>query len=250
MPPQSSLTRLAREFPILTFYLLACAFTWSLLPFAGASLAFSLLALFGPAIAALGVVALQGTDARRALRARMVRWRVPLRLYLAALLAPLAISAAASSLELLWGASGPIRLQPLSPLDAVVFVLVVGEEVGWRGFALPLLLTRFGPWSASIRLGLLWALWHLPLFYIAGMPQFGNSFPAYATYTVALSLLMTMLAQRTAGSVVLATLFHGAVNAIRLVNQAADAGQRAWGDAVAYGVIAVLLGAVAWRRRT
>jgi membrane protease YdiL (CAAX protease family) len=102
------------------------------------------------------------------------RERFSARWYLLAVLLPLPISALAGGLESLWGAPGPTERQPISTLGIVVFVLVLGEEIGWRGFALPHLLTRSGPWIASFILGTLWALWHLPLFFIAAIPQFGK----------------------------------------------------------------------------
>ena len=129
-------------------------------------------------------------------------------------------------------------------------MLVVGEEIGWRGFALPLLLERFGPWSASAVLGLMWALWHLPLFYMPGMPQYGTPFFSYVPYLIALSIILTVLAQKTRGSVAVATLFHGAVNTLGFVTVGADAVLRGWGNALSYGTVAILVSFFAWRRRS
>lgn len=220
-----------------------------MLPFARASVAVALLALFGPAAAALITAALGGGQELRDLGTRVTQWRVPARWYLLTSLLPLPISALASGLEYLLGAYGPIHRQPISTLGVVVFVMVVGEEIGWRGFALPRLLARFGPWSASAILGALWALWHLPLFYLAGMPQFGNPFLPYVGYTIALSIILTFLAQNTRGSVVIATLFHGAVNTLGFVNAGANPTQKGWGNAVSYGLVALIVGAAAWNRR-
>jgi membrane protease YdiL (CAAX protease family) len=131
---------------------------------------------------------------------------------------------------------------PISVLSAMVFVLVAGEEIGWRGFALPLLLERFGPWLASVLLGSMWALWHLPLFFMPSMPQFGTPFASYVPYLIALSIILTWLMQRTGGSVILATLFHGAVNTFGVVTIGTDAIVRGWGNAIAYGVAAGIIG--------
>jgi membrane protease YdiL (CAAX protease family) len=109
-------------------------------------------------------------------------------------------------------------------------------------------LTRLAPWRASVVLGVVWALWHLPLFYLAGMPQYGSPFMAFVAYTTALSIILTILSQHTGGSVVIATLFHGAVNTFLFVNASATPGQRGWGNAVSYGVVAAAAAPVAWRK--
>jgi membrane protease YdiL (CAAX protease family) len=243
-----AIASVVRRWPLTTFFGLTVAFTWALLPLAGTSIAFSLIALCGPAAAALATAALLGFAELNALRGRVMRWRVPGRWYLLALVLPLPASALASGLAYLAGAAGPVRFQEISALQAVVFVLVAGEEIGWRGFALPILLTRFSPWRASGVLGVVWALWHLPLFYMPEMPQYGSPFAPFVAYTVALSLILTVLARQTAGSVVIATLFHGAVNTLGFVNAAATPAMRGWGNAVSYGLAALIVSVVASRR--
>lgn len=236
--------RLAERYPLGVFTVLACALTWALLPLAAQQPIVGVVALLGPAVAALTTAVLSGGDAVVRLRERVVRWRVSWRWYLVALLLPLPISLLAVLVQQRLGASGPIALAPLSLLGMVVFVMVLGEEIGWRGFALPLLMERVGPTMASLVLGVIWACWHLPLFVMASMPQYGTPFLAYTIYTIALSVLLTFLALRTRGSVVIATLFHGAVNTFILVNESATAVQRGWGNAVAFGGAALLV--MAW----
>lgn len=235
------MVHLAQRWPLATFSTLSFAFTWALLPFAQRTIFASLLALLGPAAAAAVTAAMGGAQERRDLGARLLRWRLPWTVYAVALLLPLPISAARSVLEWAAGAEGPIRFQPVSGLGLVVFVLVAGEEIGWRGFALPRLLERTGPWAASVAVGLLWALWHLPLFFMPEMPQFGTPFVSFVPYLIALSILLTHLAQATNGSVLIATLFHGAVNTFGVVNVAAEASLRGWSNAVAYGTAAALV---------
>jgi membrane protease YdiL (CAAX protease family) len=234
---------------IVTFFGLAFLFTWALLPAARTSTVIGLIALFGPAAAALIAAALAGREQLHHLASRTTLWRVPVRWFIIALAFPLLISALASSLEYVGGARGTIELQRIPALSAVVFVLVIGEEIGWRGFALPQLLTRFAPWSASVILGVAWALWHLPLFFLPGMPQFGSPFPSFVIYTIALSVILTFLSQHTRGSVIIATLFHGAVNTFLLVNRAASPELRGWVNAASYGAVALLIGVLAWRRK-
>jgi membrane protease YdiL (CAAX protease family) len=89
-----------------------------------------------------------------------------------------------------------------------------GEELGWRGFALPRLAASFGLGGASILLGILWATWHLPLFLIEfpGSDTFGQSFPLYALQVTAISVTMAWLWASTRGSLLPVMLFHAAVN--------------------------------------
>jgi membrane protease YdiL (CAAX protease family) len=226
---------------------LAFLFTWSLLPVAATSIAVSLVALCGPAVAALVVTAGGSREERQHFFTRVTDWRIAPPWYLVALLLPLPITAFRSGLEYALGARGGVELQAISALGVVVFFLVAGEEIGWRGFALPRLLPRFGPLGASAVVGIVWAFWHLPLFYIPAMPQFGTPFPAFIVYTIALSVLLTFLALQSRGSVVIATLFHGAVNTIGVVNTAAGPSLRGWSNALSYGVAALLVVA-SWER--
>lgn len=87
-----------------------------------------------------------------------------------------------------------------------------GEEIGWRGYALPRLAARFGLGPASILLGLIWAFWHIPQFFIREADTYGQSFIVYALQVTALSVAMTWLYARTDGSLLLVMLMHSAVN--------------------------------------
>ena len=238
----------AVRWPLATFFIVACAFTWLLLPFTQVSVLPGLVALLGPAVAAVVTSVLRGAEAWRDLRVRMTTWRAPLRWYAVALALPVAVSLLRTGIELLAHAPRTVGFMEVSPLSAIVFVLVAGEEIGWRGYALPLLLARFGPLLASVILGVMWAVWHFPLFFMPAMPQYGTPFFSYIPYLVALSIILTWLWQRTKGSVVLATLFHGAVNTFGVVTVGTDAILRGWGNAVSYGIAAIIIGLLSWKR--
>ena len=90
--------------------------------------------------------------------------------------------------------------------------LQAGEEIGWRGYALPRLADRFGLARASLMLGLLWACWHLPLFLLPGHPNYGQSFPTFLLGGVGLSVAIAWLYANSKGSVLLPMLMHSAVN--------------------------------------
>lgn len=87
-----------------------------------------------------------------------------------------------------------------------------GEELGWRGYALPRLSARFGMGPASVLLGLVWAVWHLPLFYIPNTDTTGQPFLPYAVAVTALSVAMAWLWGHTRGSLLLVMLMHAAIN--------------------------------------
>jgi len=111
---------------------------------------------------------------------------------------------------------------------ATVFSLVIGgqagEEIGWRGYALPRLMERFGFGGAGVLLGVIWAVWHLPLFFIPGGDTYGQSFPLYLLQVTALCVAMTWLYVHTNGSLLLAMLMHSAVNQSKDIVPSAVAG--------------------------
>ena len=87
-----------------------------------------------------------------------------------------------------------------------------GEELGWRGYALPRLTRRFGLGAASALLGVLWAIWHLPLFFIAATDTTGQSLPFYVLTVTAISVALGWLYAGTGGSLLLVMLMHAAAN--------------------------------------
>ncbi len=86
----------------------------------------------------------------------------------------------------------------------------LGEEPGWRGFALPRLQALLGPGRASFLLGILWAVWHLPLFLTKAWSS--SNFPTYVLIVTGLSFLMTFLFNLSGGSVVIAVATHAFFN--------------------------------------
>jgi membrane protease YdiL (CAAX protease family) len=224
------------------FYVIACAATAALTMLLDVSIVFGLAALFGPAIGAVIVTrAASGRAGVSDLLRRTVRWRVGLGWYVVAILITEAVTLAAAAAPALWG--GPVRIEhlPLDGLKVALFVTVVGEEIGWRGFALPRLMAYWRATPASVILGLMWGLWHLPTFFLAGTAQSQFPFPAYLLYTTALSVLMTWLFFRTQGSVFFATVFHGCVNTFVVTNPALEPATLHWLQAGSYAAAALLV---------
>ena len=113
------------------------------------------------------------------------------------------------------------KLPPLSPLQLVLSIvpmfivigLINGEELGWRGFALPRLQAKYNALTSSLILGVIWTIFHLPLFFtVTGSSQADWSFVSFLISTVAMSVLYTWMYNNTRGSVLMAYLFHAAAN--------------------------------------
>ena len=158
------------------------------------------------------------------------------------------------------GILGNSRLvsSPLALLLFTIQIAVLGpisEEFGWRGFALDALLARWRPLGASLILGILWAFWHLPLFFIAGTAQanYANplrEFPIFALVTIALAFIFTWLYLGTGRSLWSALLLHFTINFCAsfwatLANDGLS-GRLLW---AAISVGAAILVAIGWRRR-
>src|SRR5262245_59367437 len=125
--------------PVASYLAVAFAFSWTFTVLVSVSVAFGLLALFGPALGAVVVSWADGTLPE--LRSRITAWRVPLRWYAVAFLLPFAVAATALAIYVAIGNPAP-GLGSISAIEVVIFVLVIGEEIGWRGFLQPRLRDR------------------------------------------------------------------------------------------------------------
>jgi membrane protease YdiL (CAAX protease family) len=177
----------------------------------------------GPFLAAFIMTgSTEGRAGIRRLLRRIVLWRVGLQWYLFALVGIPAITVLGAIL--LPGVMASFRAPALSWVltYAVSFVVAfviggpLGEEPGWRGFALPRLQQLCGPLVGTLVLGPLHVLWHLPYFFI---PEWGTprdtilEVSCYVLSGVALTFVYTWLLNRTKGSVLLAILAHTSVDA-------------------------------------
>jgi membrane protease YdiL (CAAX protease family) len=119
---------------------------------------------------------------------------------------------------ILWALNGawpPFGTEPWYVMAvAVLFSTPVqaGEELGWRGYALPRMAARMGLGPASVVLGVVWAAWHLPLFVVAVGDTFHQSFPVYLLQVTAMSVVMAWLYWRTGRALLLVMLLHAAAN--------------------------------------
>jgi membrane protease YdiL (CAAX protease family) len=165
---------------------------------------------FGPAAAAMIVAGLEGSGVRALLRPLGV-WRVGLRWYLAALGLPGGIFVVAAAAYNLCGHREPLLYPPNeAAFLAALVVFSIGEEIGWRGFALPRLRAWCGPVATSGIIGVLWTAWHIPMLTLQGVSPI--LYVALVPFMIGGSLLFTWIYQRTRGSLLLAVLTHAGVH--------------------------------------
>lgn len=243
-----------KSHPLVSFFLLTYAISWltlglvalashKLLPFSIPSVLTPLLLLVGscgPLLAALLLVAtITGKDDRRVFFRKWLTWRVGFQWYLVVLFEPALVTLLVLAVTSLLGgpsfnfAHPPIAQQSpfpfplpssISPwlLIGPLFLLggllggPLGEEPGWRGYALAKLQNRYSALGASLLLGILWAVWHLPFFFLLGTTESTTPFLFFALGMMANSILITWVYNHTRGSVLLAFLFHTALNTTEL----------------------------------
>jgi len=217
----------ARPSSLTAYFIATFAAAWALWMAAG-SLAPASLGptirglLFLPGVFAPGIVALcmtsrsDGPEGVRALLNRIFVWRVGMRWYVFALFSVAGAKLLAAAVyRLAQGAWPPFETLPWYVLLGATIpstLFQAGEEIGWRGYALPRLASRLGLGRASLIVGGLWAAWHLPFFYMPGTGMTGQPFLPYLLDVVAISVAIAWLYWRTGGSLLLAMIMHAAVN--------------------------------------
>jgi membrane protease YdiL (CAAX protease family) len=179
-------------------------------------------------------VDLDSGDYRTSLRSAFVRrgrrtrswpptcpWRVRWWWYPVVLVGPLVFSLIAARVAMLlgqpWPAVRPVALTLSVPALALTFLILMftdglAEELGWRGYLLPRLLSRYRAVAASLILGLGWWLWHLPLIWTAGAAIEGQPLWLLLADLLAKSLIFTYVFLGTQGSVLFAIMLHASTN--------------------------------------
>jgi membrane protease YdiL (CAAX protease family) len=182
---------------------------------------FIIIGSFAPSIAGIAFTTfIDGREGIKKLFRRAIHWKVPVIWYIVALFATALIIFTAIGLNIILGGQIPefTRLFQYGYLFPAIFlqVLLLGgplqEEFGWRGYALPKLQDNHNAIFASAVIGILWGLWHLPLFWITYSNQFGFPLAGYLLYHIPFALLFTWISNNTNASLLLALLFHAAFN--------------------------------------
>ncbi len=169
------------------------------------------LAVWAPAIAAIAIITLDlGVAGLRGYLARLWLWRCSRAWWVFLLIGIPGVFYAGSALK----GNTLSELFPFSSFPALLAALFLGaikgpvEELGWRGFALPLLQRKLAPVWAALVLGVIWGLWHLPAFLLSGTQQSAWAFTPFFAGTIAISIIMTALFNASRGSILLAAFLH------------------------------------------
>jgi uncharacterized protein len=214
---------------LILFFLLACIPAWILmglfiaqnLDWFQPGLPFGPVLIIGswiPNIAAFVVITfiLKRKEGIRNLLQGWLKFKVPAFWYLVTLI-PVILSLVSILLyRILYGVS-PASEILFDPVDIFALLIIStitgasGEELGWRGFALPRLQTRMSALNASILLGVIWTMWHVPLWF-AGLGYERIPFTAYAILVMSSTILITWTCNNTGGSIVITSLFHLTMN--------------------------------------
>ena len=224
-----------RRLALPSFFALAFAISWAawlppaLAPGSGPDAATRLLGAFGPSLAAAAMtLALLGGAGLRRLLGGLIRWRVAFGWYAFALLQPPLFALAGLGVHVALGgtapdyrsaavysvlppeaaAAGPLFLALPYFLQQLLFSSPLGEEIGWRGFALPRLQPPLGALGASVVLGLVWGAWHLPLWLADAS---AGSLAVSFLEIIVQAVLFTWLYYGTGGSLLLCLAYHAAL---------------------------------------
>jgi membrane protease YdiL (CAAX protease family) len=217
---------LLHRHPLAVFFGCTYALSWALwaplvilgdgMPSA-AGLLLAVLGSLVPSTVGLVLTAkLHGPTGVRELLGRLLRFRVGARWYLAAFGLPLLVPLGLGISILVGGDAPTLDTTAVTVLAIFAFSIfpgsALGEELGWRGFALPRQQANHSALYSSLVIGLLWGCWHLPLYLLGRDNRPLGIFPAFVLAVIASSVLCTWLYNSTGGSLLIVVLYHAAAN--------------------------------------
>ena len=245
---------LVKRHPIITFFVLTYAISWGFLPIEAVGFMPG-----GPLLAALIVIPItQGWAGLRELGSRMIRWRVRWYWYVVAIGLPLAVVLLTAGLNVALGASAPsLAFGSVSTILLVFAVRLLnpgdgalGEEPGWRGFALPGLQSTLSPLVSTLILGVLVTGWHVPLLFLEEGGLQPSILVGYLLGTVAVTFWYSWLFNHTGGSVLITLVSHATQGTIKiesLWSASADVAQATLLFSVVASAVAIGLVAFDWK---
>ena len=169
-----------------------------------------ILAVYSPGIAGVFLVwRFYGLKGLGSFFRRLTLWRMPLVWWLFLILGIPVVFYTGAAIK--GTINDPFPFSPyFQALPALALALFLGpiEEFGWRGLALPLMQRKLSPFWAGLILGVIWALWHIPSFFLSGMPQTAWAAGPYFLGIIALSVILTPMFNSARGSLLIAVLYH------------------------------------------
>lgn len=237
-----SLQQALRQHPLFAFFFMAYAFSWIvLIPFVLSewdilpkvfTFAFVLNPFVGPALAGcIMAYVTEGSAGVLRLLRRCIQWRAGWQWYMLILLGIpalflLGISALPGALASFGGIPPHFLVTYMVTFVVILFLGgPLGEEIGWRGFALPRMQSRYGPLWGTLLLGVLWVFWHLPHFLTSaqrGGPgssftAFLTNFPIFFLMVMAMAIIFTWVFNHTRRSLLIAIGLHASINTFNIV---------------------------------
>ena len=245
--PWARIAALLRKYPLTSFFTLTLAVTWlAFIPYYYSTDSIPWFT-FGPMVAGITMAAVTGgLNQVKSLLAATFRWKVNPIWYVAAIGLPFASQFFSVLLNPLFGSAAPAwgNIPPVMEIIPMVALLLVfsgpiGEEIGWRGFALPRLLEKYSALSASLILGSVWAIWHLPLILVNDFTAYGALMPVIA------AIVFTWVFQNSRGSVLLAILMHASYqNSVRYLGKVFTDGDHVQQQWLGNGIWLVMIAAI------
>lgn len=236
-----SLRQVMRQHPLFFFFLMAYAFSWILLIpsvlsawgiLPGDFTVTFVLHTFGPALAAIIMTSIvEGRAGLLRLRQRIRQWRAGWQWYLFILVGIPALIL----LGIIIQPGALASFQGLTPVLLVSYPLTfvavwfgggpLGEEIGWRGFALPRMQPRYGPLWGTLLLGVLWSFWHLLEYLMptqgggpgTGLATFLTNFSMFFLMVLALAIIFTWVFNHTRGSIFISITAHASIDTPQVV---------------------------------
>lgn len=238
---------------ILAFILLANVVTWAACFLFRSSMAeghlwalfaFLFVTVWSPTVIAviLSLIFQGAPGARRLLGLLFRRLSEHTSWYLIAILVPIASVALAVTASRHFHEGAPFIQRAALPVTVMLqlFTGAMGEELGWRGFLLPHLQSKFNPRAAAITMGITWALWHLPSFYFPGMAQQHMPMAAFLLMVAAFGIFLALLFNRTNGHVLSTMMAHVSFNMSLAAGGAILGSVLIWALAATFSVVALV----------
>jgi membrane protease YdiL (CAAX protease family) len=246
-----------KRFPLVAYFVLVFGIVWGLFltisPRVSPMIAIVIGSWAPNGVGLLVTGVAEGRAGLRGLLGRVVRWRIDIKWYAIALLAPVAMAIVAIGLYVLLGNRAPdlapgTQLLPI--LLGAVLTGAMGEELGWRGTALPLLQARWNALVSSLVLGVLWGLYHVPAILLSGTVQQGAPLIPIMVVALGLTVLVSWTFNCTGGSLIPVFLYRCSFNFVG--NAAGIFGVReiVWVLAGVVGVAAAATVTLGWTRFT